>query len=140
MADEPPTISHDVEVLEDGEDGHHWVCHTCGTEGWYDAADDEGAHDDVPPLPLAPGRKVAADVVGRRRMPPPRVDDGPPFITCPTCLGSGIESTYWGQIVHGNWGTLAVDGEHHLDVPVGARFYGGSSHHQCRTCRGSGYA
>jgi len=43
---EPPFISHDVVVLEDGEDGHHWRCATCGTEGWYDAAEDAGGHGD----------------------------------------------------------------------------------------------
>lgn len=35
----------DVEVLDDGPDGHHWRCHTCGTQGYYDAGVDTGAHE-----------------------------------------------------------------------------------------------
>jgi hypothetical protein len=70
----------------------------------------------------------------------PSEDVEPLTAVCPTCLGTGIQSTYWGEIVHGNWGRLKVDGEHDLDLPPGGQFYGGSAHHQCRTCRGSGHA
>jgi len=46
-ADEPQFVSHDVEVVSDGPDGHVWQCHTCDVAGWYDAGSDTGAHDDV---------------------------------------------------------------------------------------------
>ncbi len=66
--------------------------------------------------------------------------ENPEGLLCSTCEGSGIESSYSGFVHHPVYGDIAVIDEHRYPEVPGGTFYGGSSHHQCRTCKGSGNA
>ncbi len=57
----------------------------------------------------------------------------PDHADCPLCFGTGVQSTYWGEIVHPMYGRMEVNGEHRWpleDVP-GGQFFGGSAHQRC---------
>jgi DnaJ-class molecular chaperone len=66
--------------------------------------------------------------------------ENPDGLKCPTCEGSGIQSTYNGVVHHPMYGKIDVVNETKYPDCPGGQFYGGSGHHQCRSCKGSGLA
>jgi len=63
-----------------------------------------------------------------------------PCDTCGDCPTPGVLSEHTGVAVHPQYGQIKVEGERRWplhDLP-GGTFYGGSSHHRCPACGGTG--